>query len=357
MNPEKPYNDLPLLPPNADLETRCILKACIQARAALAQIKEASSLLPNPSILINTIPLLEAKSSSEIENIVTTNDRLFLFAEHQEHADPATKEALRYRTALYEGFQSLKHRPLCMNTAIEICRIILGVQVDVRKTPGTKLINSQNREVIYCPPEGEALLRNLLANLETFIYLEDDVDPLIKMAVIHYQFEAIHPFTDGNGRTGRILNLLFLIQSNLLEVPILYLSRYITHHKEQYYELLLEVTTKQSWENWICFILHAIENTANWTMEHVKGIRKLMDQTRERIRLNRPQIYSKELVEAIFVQPYCRISYLVDAKIGHRQTISHYLKQLCELGILNELRVGREKVFINTQLMDLLTAH
>lgn len=353
--PDLPYNALPPLPPQQDIETHRILKACILARASLAQIKEGSYLLPNPEILINTIPLLEAQASSKIENIVTTTDKLFLYAENQENADPATKEALRYRTALKEGFNSLDKRPLGTQTAVQICRIIKGVEIDIRKIPGTQLINDKTKKAIYTPPEGEVLLRDFLFNLETFIHQNPHIDPLIRMAVMHYQFEAIHPFTDGNGRTGRILNLLYLIQEGLLELPILYLSRYIIMNKEMYYQYLLEVTTQHSWENWICYMLKSVEETANWTINHVKAIRSLMKETTESIRKNSPQTYSKELVESIFLQPYCRIGHLVARGLWHRQTISQYLKRLCEIGILREMKFGREKLFINTKLMDLLT--
>ena len=239
--PDRPYNDLPALPPKAEVESKAVLKACIEARAALAELKVAGGLIPNQAMLINSIPLLEAQASSEIENIVTTTDKLFRFAgEAENQADPATKEALRYRTALYEGFKTLSKRPLTTRTAVQICRTIKGVDMDIRATPGTALINNQTRKVIYTPPEGAQHLRELLANWERYIHDVVDVDPLIRMAVMHYQFEAIHPFTDGNGRTGRILNLLYLVENELLNIPVLYLSQYIIKHKADYYRLLLK---------------------------------------------------------------------------------------------------------------------
>ncbi len=241
-HPAQPHNHLPALPPRHELESRVVLKACIEARAALAELKQAAELIPNQAMLINTIPLLEAKDSSEIENIVTTTDQLFQFAQGHDKADPATKEALRYRTALHQGFESLKARPLCTSTAVDICRTLKGVEMDIRRTPGTQLANDRTEEVVYTPPEGEARLREMLANWERFLHHQIELDPLIRMAVGHYQFEAIHPFTDGNGRTGRVLNILYLIQEELLGLPILYLSRHVIAHKADYYRLLLGVT-------------------------------------------------------------------------------------------------------------------
>src|ERR1043165_2917115 len=213
---DKPYNEIPLLPPTIDLETKAILKQCIPARAALAELKGAAELIPNPSILINTLPLLEAQASSEIENIITTTDRLFQFRELDVQADPATKEALRYSHALLEGYQEVQKRPLTTRTAEEICSRIKGVQMQVRRVPGAALANERNGEIVYTPPVGEDLLRSLLANWERFLHERTDLDPLIRMAVAHYQFEAIHPFTDGNGRTGRIMNLLMLCEAGRL---------------------------------------------------------------------------------------------------------------------------------------------
>ncbi len=357
-DPERPYNTLPPLPPKADIESRSILKACIGARAALGELKQAGGLFPNPTILINTIPLLEARASSEIENIVTTTDRLFRFAQNEREgvADPATKEALRYRTALWRGFQSLKKRPLTTATAVEVCRTIKGVSLDIRRVPGTALANDATGKVIYTPPQGEALLRSLLANWERFLHDADAIDPLIRMAVAHYQFEAIHPFTDGNGRTGRILNLLFLVEQGLLDSPVLYLSRSIIRRKADYYRLLRAVTAEGRWEDWILYMLNAVDETAHWTTTNIHAIRKLMQDTAELVRKKAPAAYSRELIELIFVQPYCRIGNVVDAGIAQRQTASVYLKELCDTGVLKEVKAGREKLFINPRLMTLLTA-
>jgi Fic family protein len=353
--PEQPYNGLPPLPPAREIETKAILKRCITARAALAELKQAAELIPNQGVLINTLPLLEAKDSSEIENIVTTTDKLFQHAQSENLADPATKEALRYRTALYSGFRSLAQRPLCTATAVEICRTTKGVDMDIRRPPGTQLINDRSGEVIYTPPEGEALLRDKLANWERFLHNETELDPLIRMAIGHYQFEAIHPFTDGNGRTGRILNILYLIQEGLLGLPILYLSRFIIANKNDYYARLLDVTRKDEWEPWILFMLQAVEETAQWTTAKIAAVRTLAEHTTTHVRERLPKIYSRELVDVIFEQPYSRIANLVEKDIAQRQAASRYLKDLAALGVLKEIQVGKEKLFIHPKLMQLLT--
>lgn len=355
LTPEKPFNDLPKLPPGTDIETKAVLKACIEARAALAELKAAGDLIPNQTVLINAIPLLEAQASSEIENIVTTTDRLFEFAgEGHSGADPATKEALQYRTALFEGFNSLKSRPLSVNTAVQVCSTIKGVTMDIRAIPGTALANDATGKVIYTPPESLALLQDLLGNWENYLHDENDVDPLIRMAVAHYQFEAIHPFTDGNGRTGRVINLLFLIEKELLSAPILYLSRYIIANKAAYHELLLEVTKSCAWGPWILFMLDAVAETAQSTTQKIAAIRKLIDEVADKIKDGAPSIYSRELTELIFVQPYCRISDVVEAGLAKRQTASVHLKTLCDIGILQERKAGREKLFINPAFLKLL---
>jgi Fic family protein len=351
-HPDRPYHDLPLLPPKADIESKAILKACIAARAAVAELRMAGQLIPNQSVLINSIPILEAQASSEIENIVTTTDRLFRFAGDAGHgADPATKEALRYRTALREGFERLVGRPVSTVMAVEICRTIKGAQIDIRTTPGTALINDATGRTIYTPPGGENHLRGLLANWEHWIHGAEDIDPLIRMAVMHYQFEAIHPFTDGNGRTGRVLNLLYLVEQRLLDIPVLYLSRHIIEHKADYYRLLLEVTTDGAWEAWIVFMLTAICETSRWTTSKIGVIRALLEQSAETMRQRAPKIYSRELAELIFAKPYCRISDLVDANLVKRQSASIYLKTLVEAGLLEERTVGREKLFVNPALL------
>lgn len=356
---QRPFNDLPELPPPGEIETRAVLKACVDARAAVAEVKAAGLLVPNQGVLINSIPLLEAQASSEIENIITTTDQMFLFdGASESEADSATKEALRYRSALWEGFQQLKSRPLTTNTAVQICRAIKGVDLDIRKTPGTTLRNDRTGDVIYTPPEGEALLRDKLANWEQFMHGtapgSDDLDPLVRMAIGHYQFEAIHPFVDGNGRTGRVLNLLYLVDQGLLDIPVLYLSRHIIRNKADYYNGLLAVSTHQAWEPWILYMLRGVTDTARWTTRKIIALRTLIEDTAERMRTQAPQVYSRELVELIFVRPYCRIGHVVEAGLGHRQTASVHLKQLVAIGILREHKLGREKLFLNPAFIDLL---
>lgn len=353
--PDRPYDDLPVLPPALDIETKIVLKQCITARSALAELKQAVQLIPNPAMLINTLPLLEARASSEIENIVTTADSLFQHLQADGSADAATKEALRYRDALFEGVKLLQARPLTTRTAESICTQIKGVEMRVRKVPGVALANNATGEVIYTPPTGEARIRDLLANWERFLHHEESIDPLIRMAVAHYQFEAIHPFTDGNGRTGRVLNNLFLVAQGLLPLPLLYLSRYIIAHQADYYRLLLAVTREQAWEPWLVYVLRGVADTAMWTTTKIAAIRKLAEDTTEHTRRHLPKIYSRELVDIIFEQPYCRISHLVDANIAGRQAASRYLKALAGIGVLREQAFGKEKLFVHTKLMSLLT--
>lgn len=354
--PDRAFNDLPALPPAQDIETKAVLKACIEARAALAELKASGRLIPNQSVLINSIPLLEAQASSEIENIVTTTDRLFRFANEADNSpDAATKEALRYRTALHQGFAMLKERPVSTTMAVAVCRTIKGVDLDVRATPGTALLNEATGEVIYTPPEGCSVLRDKLSNWERYIHEAEDIDPLVRLAVMHYQFEAIHPFTDGNGRTGRVLNLLYLVDKGLLDIPVLYLSRYIIGNKRAYYDRLLRVTTDSAWEDWILYMLNGIRETALWSSAKIHAIRDLLDNTGARIRGDLPKIYSRELAEVIFVNPYCRIGDVVSAGIAKRQAASVYLKALVDAGILTEIKAGRENLYINPALIGLLT--
>ncbi len=351
----EPYNALPTLPPKVMLETYAVLKQCIRSRAALAELKQAAELIPNQSVLINTLPLLEAQASSEIENIVTTADRLFQFRDFGDRADANTKEALRYGQALLTGFRALEARPLTTGTAEMICTHIKGVEMQVRRVPGTTLANVRTGDVIYTPPAGERLLRDLLANWERFMYAQDGIDPLVRMAVAHYQFEAIHPFTDGNGRTGRVLNSLYLIQEQLLTLPILYLSRYIIANKADYYSLLLTVTREGAWEPWILYVLKGVEETAQWTTQKIAAIRALQEHTIAYVKARAPKIYLRELIGIIFEQPYCRINNLTEAQIVGRHAASRYLKQLVEIGVLKELTMGKDKLFIHPKLMQLLT--
>ena len=352
--PQVPYNDLPLLPPAADVESKAVLKLCIVARSSLAELKQAAELIPNQSMLIKTLPLLEARASSEIENIVTTTDQLFRYRQLDDDADPATKEALRYSQALLEGFQSLSQRPLATRTAEEVCSRIKDQPMRIRRVPGTALAR-ESGEIVYTPPVGEDLLRRLLANWERFLHESTHLDPLIRLAVGHYQFEAIHPFTDGNGRTGRILNSLFLLQENLLTLPILYLSRYIIRHKADYYRLLRQVTSDEAWEAWIIYMLTAVAETARWTTAKIAAIRGLSSHTADYVRRRLPKIYSRELVDLLFEQPYCRIQNVVESRLAERQAASRYLKQLAEIDVLEERPIGREKLFLHPKLLRLLT--
>jgi len=353
---DQPYNQIPLLPPPVDLETKAILKQCIRSNSAVAGLKEAAEIIPNQAVLIQTLPILEAQASSEIENIVTTTDELFKYQEIRESMDPATKEALRYRSALLEGFKSINHRPLSTATAERICSTLKGVEMSVRRVPGTTLANDKTKEVIYTPPVGEDHLRCLLGNWEKFLHENEETDPLIRMAVMHYQFEAIHPFTDGNGRTGRVLNSLFLIEQDLLTLPILYLSRYIIRNRSDYYSLLLGVTREQAWEPWILYILKGVEETANWTRNKIHAMRDLMAETTKYCKEGlQKKTYSKELVELLFEQPYCRIQNLVEGGVAKRQTASVYLKELAALGVLEERVEGRENLYLHTKLLQLLT--
>lgn len=354
-DPEQPYQDLPRLPPGADLETPTVLRACVRARAALAELKQAAGLIPNPSILLASLPLLEAQASSEIENIVTTADELFRHMEDDGKADPATKEALRYREALLEGARALEHRPLGAAIAQQVCTRIKAIEMAPRKVPGTYIGNASTGEVIYTPPASEGLIHDLLSDWERFVHGQDELDPLVRMAVAHYQFEAIHPFTDGNGRTGRILNSLLLVERELIGVPILYLSRYIIDHKADYYALLLDVTRRGAWEPWLLFMLAAVEETSTWTLAKIEAITRLVTTTREHVRQVMPKVYSAELVELLFVRPYCRIHHLVDAGLAGRQAASRHLTALAEAGVLEGRKQGRERIFAHTRLLKLLT--
>jgi len=354
-DPVKPHNGLPPLPPAQETETKPVLKRCVAAGRALATLRQAAKLIPNQDVLINTIPLREAKDSSAIENIVTTNDKLFRFANMDpERADDATKETLRYRTALFEGHQQIQRRPLTTNVAISICRAIKNIELDVRRTSGTVLRNQGNGQVIYTPPQGETVLREKLANWERYLHEAMEVDPLVRMAVGHYQFEAIHPFPDGNGRTGRVINILFLIEQGLLDLPILYLSRYINDNRAEYYRLLLDVTTKAAWEAWILYMLLAVEEGSSRTVNKIVAIKSLMDDTVRHVSTVMPKLYSRELIEIIFTQPYCRIANLIEVGIGNRNTAAKYLRELAAGGVLEARKEGRDQLYINSRFLDLL---
>lgn len=356
-NRKVPNNELPLLPPKVELETKEILKAAISANKALAELKGAAKTIPNQAILISTLPMQEARSSSEIENVITTNDRLYeAVASSINNLDPQTKEVLRYREALWEGYKELEQRELLTtNLFIKIYQKIKETNASIRVTPGTKISDSKG-EVVYTPPEGEDIIRNKLTNLESFIHAEDELDDLIKMALIHYQFEAIHPFTDGNGRTGRIINVLYLILKKQLDLPILYLSKYIIENKSEYYKRLRNVTEKNEWQPWILYILKAIEKTAEFTSEKIIQIKNLVEETTEEAKKELPsRVYSKELIELIFEEPYCKTEFVVNAGIAKRQTAAEYLKELERVGLLNSKKVGKEVLYLNHNLIRVLS--
>jgi Fic family protein len=357
-DPNIPYNDLPPLPPNVDVETKRILKKVISARSALAELKGLGTAIPNQALLVDSLILQEAKASSEIENIITTSDALFqAFAAKTKNIDPATKEVLRYREALWSGYNILKTRPvLSTNLFIKLVQTIKEHSGGIRKIPGTAITNTATGAIIYTPPESGDVLRDKLKNLEDFIHADDEFDPLIKLALIHYQFEAIHPFSDGNGRTGRIINILFLVQSGLLDLPVLYLSKSIIEYKNDYYGLLREVTEQGLWEPWIIFMLKAVEETAVFTRERILAIRALIAGTMEKAKEKLPsRVYSKELVEMIFRQPYTKGQFLVDAGIAKRQTAAEYLKELEKIGILKAYKIGKETLYLNVELYTLLS--
>lgn len=356
-HPDQPYQALPDLPPGVELETTRVLKALVYARSELAALNESQHLVPNPAVLINAIPLLEAQSSSEIENIVTTTDELFRYSSIADklHESPAAKETLRYRSALCAGFQSIRERPLSTNTAIEICSDIHGRPMTIRNLPGTKIANPGSGDIIYTPPEHEEVLKAKLANWERFLHGEMELDPLVRMAVAHYQFEAIHPFFDGNGRTGRIINILALVQLGLLELPILYLSRFILDNKAEYYRRLNAVTADDAWQDWTVFMLTAVAETSRWTRHRIHEIRDLQLEIAEEVKAQLPSVYRHELIEIIFEQPYCRIENVVAKGLATRQTASNWLNALADEGIVRAVTVGRTKLFINHRLFALLT--
>lgn len=354
-NPEKPFNDLPALPPKAGIETVAILKKAILASRALSELKGAITNLPNPALFIDTINLLEAQDSSAIENIITTQDELFKASvADRKIENSATKEVIHYKDAFWYGIEQLNKRPfLATNLFISIMQIIKENQSGIRNIPGTKLTNPAG-EVIYTPPEGEGLIREKLKDLEDFIHAEDNIDPLIKLALIHYQFEAIHPFADGNGRTGRIILLLYLKLTGLMDRPALYLSNYIINNKSDYYLNLRGVTEKGEWESWIMYILDMVEKTAIKSRQQIAMIKDLMARMGATMQQELPNVYSRNLMEELFKLPYTKRIFLVDAGIGNLKTVGHYLNQLENAGFLKSEKVGKEKLYLNLELMKIL---
>lgn len=354
-NQKIPYNDLPLLPPKADIETKNILRKTVSASRALAQLNGTLINLPNPTLFLDTIYLQEAKASSEVENIITTNDELYksLVADRKIE-NLATKEVLSYKEALWLGLEELKTKPfITTNLCIKIVQCIKQNKASIRNTSGTTLSNA-NGEVIYTPPSGEAIIREKLANLEKFINEDQTIDPLIKMAILHYQFEAIHPFSDGNGRTGRILLLLYLKLSGLLDTPAIYLSEYIIKNKIEYYKCLRDVTEKNEWEAYILYMLDLIEETSTKGLKRLNKITAAIDKTASEIKKILPKVYSKDLIEILFRLPYTKRQHLIDENIGSLKTVGNYLIALEEKGFLKSEKVGKEKLYLNPKLLEIL---
>ena len=345
-------NNLPL---DIDIETKAILKKSILANKALAKLNGVAKIIPNQAILINSLILQEAKDSSEIENIITTHDELYQSSLDISNISHATKEVQNYSRALLKGFDLVKDNSLLLTRHIvDIQQELEGNVAGIRKQSGTVLKNQATGEVIHTPPQEESTIRKLLDNLEQYINTNDGIDPLIKMAIIHYQFETIHPFYDGNGRTGRIINILYLVLNELLDLPILYLSSYIIKHKADYYRLLQEVRTKGSWEEWIIYILEGIEQTATKQVQLINDIKELMDNTKEKLKSELPKIYSKDLLEVLFIHPYTKIDMLVDNLELHRDTASKHLKAMEKIGILNSVQIKNSKFYVNVKLFELL---
>ena len=359
IKPDVPNNSLPLLPPKRDVvETKAILRQESKAAVALAELKGIANTLPNQSILINAIVLKEAKASSEIENIITTSDSLYeALNAKSSKPDSATKEVLRYREALFEGFNFIKQKGfLSTNGIIKIQNILEENNAGLRGLPGTVLKNGATGEVVYTPPDDKDAISSLMTNYEKFLNEDglEDISLLIKLAIQHYQFESIHPFYDGNGRTGRIVNVLYLNLKGLLDIPILYLSGFIIKNKAEYYRLLRDVTFNSLWEPWIIYILQGIEKTARDTIQQVNDINKLMSDTIILVKDKAPKIYSKELIEVLFENPYSKIEYLELKGIAKRKTAGKYLSELANIGLLEPLQKGKEMLYINKPLYDLV---
>ncbi|MDI9357482.1 MAG: Fic/DOC family N-terminal domain-containing protein [Phycisphaerales bacterium] len=354
-NREKPYNELPLLPPKADIETKKILNKTIGAGRALAQLNGTLLNLPNPTLFLDTIYLQEAKSSSAVENIITTNDEIYQsVVADRKVENAATKEVLSYKEALWFGLKQLNKRPfITTNLCVSIVQCIKQNRASIRNTPGTTLSNTKG-EVIYTPPSGESIIRGKLANWEKFINEDERIDPLIKMALMHYQFEAIHPFVDGNGRTGRILLLLYLKLSGLLDTPAIYLSDYIIKNKTNYYKCLRGVTENNDWENYILYMLDMIEATSINGLERLNKITTAMKKTADAIKKKLPKIYSKDLIEILFRLPYTKRQHLIDENIGNVKTVGNYLIALEENNFLKSVKVGKEKLYLNEKLLNIL---
>jgi Fic family protein len=346
------------LPLKQDVETNAVLKKLVQAHRALAELKGLITSIPNQSILLETLTLREARDSSAIENIISTFDEVYqsnLFSNI--FASPASKEVHQYAAALKKGFQLVKqHQLLTINHILQIQEVVEQNNAGFRKLPGTKLMNDKTGKVVYIPPQELDTIISLMNNLETFI--NDDkmmeADPLVKMAIIHHQFESIHPFYDGNGRTGRIINILYLVQKGLLHLPVLYLSHYIIKHKSDYYRLLQEVREEGKWEEWILFMLNGIEKTAAASVILITSIKELMQHYKQQIRSNHPKLYSQDLLNNLFKYPYTKIEFLQNDLQISRSTAIRYLDTLVKAGFLTKHKVGRDNFFLNAKLFGLL---
>jgi Fic family protein len=349
---------LPLLPLDVDFDTKAVLKKLARSHRALAELKGVSATIPNEGILINTLALQEAKDSSAIENIITTQDELFRSdSASREFVTTAAKEVF-YSDALRYGFEQVRSSGLLTNRIIlEMQAIIEENEAGFRKLPGTSLMNQATGEVVYSPPQEPQEVVDLMGNLERFINEDElcDWDPLVKMAVIHHQFESIHPFYDGNGRTGRIVNILYLVQQGLLKIPVLYLSRYINQNKAEYYRLLQVVRTdEKGWEDWVLFMLEGVEVTAWQTIELIEKIKRLMMEMKQKMRNDLPKIYSQDFLNNLFWHPYTKIEFVADELQVHRNTATKYLDELVNVGLLSKHRFGKDNYYINDALLNLL---
>jgi len=358
-----PYNDLPDLPPHLDAETReLLLTHALKAARSLGELKGLCETMSEDALLnflVNTIVLQESRDSSAIENIVTTQDELYKAVAGETLVNTAAKEVLSYREALYtSGKFMLDHQNLITtNLMIFTAQVINRNNAGIRNQPGTALLNAVSGAIVHTPPCCEDVIREKLSALETFINNPGfcNLDPIIKLALVHYQFETIHPFADGNGRTGRILNMLYLVQQKLLPQPVLYLSSYIAEHKQDYYRLLREVTEQDNWRDWILFMTTAIHATAQLTMTKIRGILDIKKEMEPRAMIALEKFINRNaLFELMFTLPYLKIDLVVKKGIAHRETASIYLRKLEEAGLLKSKKIGRTTYYHNTILMDLL---
>ena len=337
-----------------NFETNVVLKALNNAYRHLGELKGKCRTVPNQSILIKTLTLQEAQDSSTIENIITTQDEIFKYRLQDNYKNLAAKEVSQYGDALYSLFQRYQAKEMItMNMVIETQKIIKGNDAGIRKQKGTALLDETTGQIVYRPPTPPEL-PNLLKELEIFINEENALDPIIKMALIHHQFASIHPFYDGNGRIGRMINIIYLVKENLLEIPVLYLSRYINHNKSDYYRLLQEVRDKDSWQEWLLFMINGVAITAKSTIEKIDQIKQLQQYYKNDIRTKHPKIYSQDLINNIFKYPYTKIQFLQNDLKVSRLTASRYLEQLTEGGLLIKLKLGRENYYINQPLVEIL---